>query len=165
MAVAIFGAADVHFAGHARLHVGFESSGSKQVLEELDIHGSGTVCCQGTMNGSTKDSLATTVGLVAYYFLAFREGGEDGKGGQDSGKVKVERLHIQGLVVLEESCVCFCNVNQWMKLAFYEPFPCMILWTSLCLLLVNLSSLGLVIVLLFIFLSLSFALDLVFSPC
>jgi hypothetical protein len=83
-----------------------------QVLEELDIHGSGAVCRQGTTTGSTEDSLATTVGLVAYYFLAFGEGDEDGEGGQDSGKDKVEHLHIQGLVVLEESCVCFCNVNQ-----------------------------------------------------
>lgn len=26
---------------------------------------------------------------------------------QDSGKVEVERLRVQGLVALEESCVCF----------------------------------------------------------
>ena len=31
----------------------------------------------------------------------------DGEGGQDSGKVEVEHLHVQGLVALEESCVCF----------------------------------------------------------
>ena len=107
MAVAIFGAADVSFAGHARLHVGLESSGSARVLEELDIHGSGAVRRRGATTGSTEDALASTVGLVAYYFLAFGEGGEDGEGGQDSGKVEVERLHVQGLVALEESCVCF----------------------------------------------------------
>ncbi len=76
-------------------------------MEELDIHGSGAVRRQGATTGSTEDALAMTVGLVGYYFLAFGEGGEDGKGGQDSGKVEVERLHIQGLVALEESCVCF----------------------------------------------------------
>ena len=106
MAVAIFGAADVSFAGHARLHVGLESSGSTRVLEELDIHGSGAVRRRGATTGSTEDALATTVGLVAYYFLAFGEGGEGGEGGK-IGKVEVERLHVQGLVALEESCVCF----------------------------------------------------------
>ena len=105
MAVAIFGAADLSFAGHARLHVGLESSGSTRVLEELDIHGSGAVRRRGATTGSTEYALVTTVGLVAYYFLAFGEGGEDGEG-EDSGKVEVERLHIQ-VVALEESCVCF----------------------------------------------------------
>lgn len=54
-----------------------------------------------------------------------------------------------------------------MKLAFYEPFVFLILWTVQYSLLVNLSSLDLAVVLLVISLSLvlALALALVPSPC
>lgn len=118
MAVAIFGAADVSFAGHARLHVGLESSGSTRVLEELDIHGSGAVRRRGATTGSTEDALATTVGLVAYYFLAFGEGGEGGEGGKIAAKSKWSVFMFKDLWRLRRVVCVFCNVNQEDEVGF-----------------------------------------------
>ena len=68
---------------------GLESS--RRVLVELDVRGCGAIGRQGARTDSTEMPSATPVGLVVLImFLAFREGGEDGQGGEERGELETE---------------------------------------------------------------------------
>ena len=58
---------------------------------ELDIRGCGAIGRRGARTDSTEMPSATPVGLVVLImFLAFREGGEDGQGGEERGELETE---------------------------------------------------------------------------